>query len=148
MIVISSFETKTTITKEFLRLTMQQSRLEKFFSTKNSSSSSSSTTSTIDLTIPQQTNKRSTSTDELKNKKLKRTQSNLSTQEENSQSNDHFENTFSLSRFYLDKFLLILSSLLQYHRSLFNDHELKLFHDFQELSGRACPFSNLVNDCS
>lgn len=107
---------------------MQQSRLEKFFSKKNSSS-------TIDLIDPStqpQSNKRSTSTDQTKNKKLKRTQSELSINE----SNDDLQNTFSLNQFYLDKFLLILSSLLEYHQHLFHDNELKLLHDFQNLSGR------------
>lgn len=123
---------------------MQQSRLEKFFSKKNSSSSSSSTIDFIEPTSQQQSNKRSINTDRTINKKLKRTQSEISINEDNGSSN---ENTFSLNRFYLDKFLIILSSLLEYHQHLFHDHELKFFQNFQNLSGRIFVFSNesLVN---
>ncbi len=73
------------------------------------------------------TNKRLSTTendDDNNNKKFKRTDSS-------SQNNDNF----SLNEFYLEKFLLILSSLLKYHKDLFDENELILFENFQKLSG-------------
>ncbi len=93
--------------KSFLRLSMQQSRLDRFFMIT--------------------TNKRLSTTendDDNNNKKFKRTDSS-------SQNNDNF----SLNEFYLEKFLLILSSLLKYHKDLFDENELILFENFQKLSG-------------
>ena len=81
----------------------------------------------------QQTNKRLATTDNENNKKLKRT--NSVSNEESSQSHENLENTFSLNQFYLDKFLIILSSLLKYHQCLFDENELILFDKFQTLSG-------------
>jgi hypothetical protein len=120
---------------------MQQSRLDKFFTTKksatklvdNADGSNDSTTSN------QQTNKRLATTDNENNKKLKRTKSDTNSIEDSSQSN---ENNFSLNQFYLDKFLLILSSLLKHHKCLFDENELILFDKFQTLSG-LCLFLNL-----
>jgi hypothetical protein len=86
---------------------MQQSRLDRFFMIT--------------------TNKRLSTTendDDNNNKKFKRTDSS-------SQNNDNF----SLNEFYLEKFLLILSSLLKYHKDLFDENELILFENFQKLSG-------------
>jgi len=91
---------------------MQQSRLDRFFMIT--------------------TNKRLSTTenddDDNNNKKFKRTDSS-------SQNNDNLENNFSLNEFYLEKFLLILSSLLKYHKDLFDEIELILFENFQKLSG-------------
>lgn len=88
-------------------------------------------------TSNQQTNKRSLTTDNQNNKKLKSTKSdsNLVNNEDNSQTSENLENTFSLNQFYLDKFLLILSSSLKYHKRLFDEKELILFDRFQTLSG-------------
>lgn len=60
-------------------------------------------------------------------KKLKRTRSDTSL--------PNNEENFSLNQFYLDRFLLILSSLLQHHKCLFNENEIILFDKFQNLSG-------------
>jgi hypothetical protein len=92
---------------------MQQSRLDRFFMIT--------------------TNKRLSTTendydDNNNNKKFKRTDSS-------SQNNDNLENNFSLNEFYLEKFLLILSSLLKYYKDLFDENELILFENFQKLSG-------------
>ncbi len=90
---------------------MQQSRLEKFFI----------------ITTTTTTNKRSsTMENDDNNKKFKCS---------NSQSNDQLENNFSLNQFYLEKFLLILSSTLIYHKELFDKNEFILFDNFQKLTG-------------
>jgi hypothetical protein len=125
---------------------MQQSRLDKFFTTQKSA-----TTCTLvnnddgshDSTASnRQANKRLSTNDNENNKKLKRTKSDTNTinSEDNSQSNENIESSFSLNQFYLDKFLLILSSLLKYHKCLFNENELMLFSKFQTLSGLFFPF--------
>jgi hypothetical protein len=117
---------------------MQQSRLEKFFIIKKSATTSNLVDiddSSNDST--RQTNKRLSTTENENNKKLKRTKSDSNTlnNEDSSQSNENLENNFSLNQFYLDKFLLILSSLLKYHKCLFDENELILFEKFQTLSG-------------
>jgi hypothetical protein len=114
---------------------MQQSRLDKFFIIKKSATTSQLVDN--DNHSSTSTSKRLATTDNENNKKLKRTKSdsNSITNEENSQSSEIIENTFSLNQFYLDKFLLILSSLLKHHKSLFDENELILFDKFQTLSG-------------
>ena len=120
---------------------MQQSRLEKFFIIKKSATTNQLLNiddNSNDLTTSnRQTNKRSLPTEYENNKKLKRTKSDSNTlnNEDSLQSIENFENNFSLNQFYLDKFLLILSSLLKYHKSLFDENELILFDKFQTLSG-------------
>lgn len=125
--------------KEFPRLTMQQSRLEKFFTSKTSATSSAAADepdhSNDSTTTERPANKRSSTAEDDVTKKLKRTKSEPLTNEESSQSNENSENTFSLNQFYLDKFLMILSSLLKYHKDLFDGNELVLFEQFQRLSG-------------
>ncbi|CAF4387500.1 unnamed protein product, partial [Rotaria sordida] len=54
--------------------------------------------------------------------------------ENSSKINENFETNFSLNQFYLDKFLLILSSLVKYYKYLFDENELILFDKFQTLS--------------
>jgi hypothetical protein len=114
---------------------MQQSRLDKFFIIKKSATTSQLVDN--DNHSSTSTSKRLATTDNENNKKLKRTKSdsNSITNEENSQSSETIENNFSLNQFYLDKFLLILSSLLKHHKSLFDENELILFDKFQTLSG-------------
>lgn len=126
--------------KNELLLQMQQSRLDKFFTIKksatiskldnnrNNGSNDSATSSN------QQTNKRLSTTDNENNKKLKRAKSDtfaINT-EESSQSS---ETNFSLNQFYLNTFLKILSSVIEYHKCLFDENELLLFVKFQTLPG-------------
>jgi hypothetical protein len=120
---------------------MQQSRLDKFFMIKKSATISELVTiddnSNDSITSNRQTNKRLSTTQNENNKKLKRSKpdSNTLNNEDSSQSTENFESNFSLNQFYLDKFLLILSSLLNYHKYLFDENELTLFHNFQTLPG-------------
>jgi hypothetical protein len=93
---------------------MQQSRLDKFFIIKKSDDNST-------------TNKRLLPIENENNKKFKRTKSDSNTLNN--------EDNFSLNQFYLNKFLLILSSLLKYHKCLFDENELILFNKFQILPG-------------
>ncbi len=93
---------------------MQQSRLDKFFIIKKSDDNST-------------TNKRLLTIENENNKKFKRTKSDSDT--------PNNEDNFSLNQFYLNKFLLILSSLFKYHKCLFDENELILFNKFQILPG-------------
>ena len=109
---------------------MQQSRLDRFFIAKKSV-----TTERVDkesdggTAAHAQAKKRSSTTDTLtQSKKLKRTSSATN-------DDDGDEKNFSLNQFYLNEFLLILSSLLTYHQHLFDDNELDLFKKFQALTG-------------
>ena len=113
---------------------MQQSRLDKFFTIKTSAPASKSTENNDGSTAAA---KRSSTNENENNKKFKRTQSDISTinPEDDPQSTDKIETSFSLNQFYLDKFLAILSSLLKHHQCLFNDQELLLFNKFQTLAG-------------
>jgi hypothetical protein len=110
---------------------MQQSRLDKFFMIKKSATIEDATT-----TANQQTNKRLSTTENENSKKLKRTKSDPDTivNEDSSQSNEPIESSFSLNQFYLDKFLLILSSSFNHHKYLFYENELILLENFQTLS--------------
>lgn len=128
-------------TKKNIILQMQQSRLDKFFTIKKSATTSqlvSNDVATNDSTASnRQTNKRLSTTEYENNKKIKRTKSDslIADNESSSQTTENSEITFSLNQFYLNKFLIILSSLLKYHRSLFDENELILFDKFQTLSG-------------
>ncbi|CAF3708068.1 unnamed protein product [Rotaria sordida] len=120
---------------------MQQSRLDKFFTIKKSATTSKLVDNNGDgsndsTPSNQQTNKRLSTTEYENNKKLKRTKSDSPTinNENSSQINENFETNFSLNQFYLDKFLLILSSLVKYYKYLFDENELILFDKFQTLS--------------
>ncbi|CAF0935102.1 unnamed protein product [Adineta steineri] len=123
---------------------MQQSRLDKFFTIKKSATTSKLADNNDDddgstdttTASNEQTKKRLLTNDNESNKKLKRVKSDSSTvnSNENSQSTENTETNFSLNQFYLDKFLLILSSLLKHHKCLFNENELILFDKFQTLS--------------
>lgn len=109
---------------------MQQSRLEKFFTLKKSNSTGSTTATTSNNTIEQSSQnetskKRSSNNEETNTKKLKRNNSDLLD-----------ENHFSLNQFYLKQFQTILSTLLEHHKDLFIEHELKLFETFQTLSSK------------
>lgn len=102
----------------------------------------SATTSTLLEKIPTQTatKKRSSITDEdeEKSKRLKRTKSdseNLSNEDKTPS-----EENFSLNQFYLETFLCILESALNYHRCLFHENELHLFQTFQTVSGASDSF--------
>ncbi|UJR23137.1 hypothetical protein I4U23_026156 [Adineta vaga] len=110
---------------------MQQSRLDNFFTMKKSSTTTTTANNSLENEDHSTTAKKCLSTnDNETSKKFKRTQSDTSitTNDENPETN------FSLNQFYLDKFLLILSSLLKHHKDLFNENELILFDKFQNLS--------------
>ncbi|CAF2977835.1 unnamed protein product [Rotaria socialis] len=123
---------------------MQQSRLDKFFTIKKSATTSKLVNNSNDddgglndsTTSNRQTNKRLSTNAYENNKKLKRTKSDSHAinSEDSSQSKENIETNFSLNQFYLDKFLLILSSLLEHHKCLFDENELILLKKFQALS--------------
>lgn len=96
---------------------------------KKSTSNDDQTTTTTMTTTTASMKKRLSTMENENTKKLK------VTNEESSQSDESMENHFSLNQFYLNKFLLILSSVLQYHSCLFDENELILFQKFQTLSG-------------
>jgi len=104
---------------------MQQSRLDKFFMIQKSA------TINLDDNSNRPINKRLSTIENENNKKLKRTKSDSNTLN----NEDSSQNNFSLNEFYLEKFLLILSSLLKYHKCLFDKNELILFDKFQTLPG-------------
>ena len=113
---------------------MQQSRLDRFFIAKKSSTTERVDKEADGTTATVQTKKRSSTTDTLsQSKKLKRTAS--ATNDDSVASEENGEKNFSLNQFYLNEFLLILSSLLTHHQRLFDDTELDLFKKFQALSG-------------
>ena len=102
----------------------------------------SATTSTLLEKTPTQTatKKRSSITDEddEKTKRLKRTKSDC--EDLSNEDKTPSQENFSLNQFYLETFLCILASALNYHRCLFNENELHLFQTFQTLSGASNSF--------
>ncbi|CAF4434222.1 unnamed protein product, partial [Rotaria magnacalcarata] len=122
---------------------MQQSRLDKFFTIKKSATTSKLVNNSNDddggfndsTASNRQTNKRLSTNEYENNKKLKQTKSDSHAinNEDSSQNNENIETNFSLNQFYLDKFLLILSSLLEHYKCLFDENELVLFNKFQAL---------------
>ncbi|MCC7159892.1 MAG: hypothetical protein IT281_10190 [Ignavibacteria bacterium] len=119
--------------------------MDKFFTIKKSATTSKLVNNSNDddgglnysTTSNRQTYKRLSTNEYENNKKLKRTKSDSHgiNNEDSSQTNENIETNFSLNQFYLDKFLLILSSLLEHHKCLFDENELILFNKFQALPG-------------
>lgn len=93
---------------------MKQSRLDTFFQSTTSSSSSS-----LSLKRLSNDNEEKTSTEKIKRLK--------------SDENHEIKQHFSLNQFYLEKFLMILSSAMKHHRNLFETNEFDLFEKYQQL---------------
>ena len=113
---ISLFLSKSMDCRAENRVSMQQSRLEHFFSSKKTSPNEKKST--------MNNNNKRLSTNDDPTKTMKRIKSD----------DEPIDSQVSLNDFYLEKFLFILSTLLEHHQSLFNDDELNLFQRFQTLN--------------